>query len=479
MRNSIIRPMNFLMHLLFISLTLNIQAQTTKNLFIGGTWLGYISIDGKPTYKLQVLTQENDDKTFKAGIYYYPFTNNADPFRYDTVKLYINEKDTSAAFDIAVPKTGGGDYCKGRITITRPDLTTMQISAKYRSYNGCNEVKVFLNEPQTIFADTVYNSSPEPQSKPASSNSINNQAQQNTITEDNAADGAALLFKNIKDKISDEEKLVIFKSLKLSLSKDKKQFIQTGNSTNIFNAEAETADLNGDNTKEIIVNWGNYITSGQYGQELVIFSKQSDGTYKKIMETSGTIGDVIPEMHYGYPDLSIAGPGMQTPLWRFDGNKYQFYRGVSDAEYKKLHPVHLSDFEKDRAVYTKGKDNNNAPTFSSLKMVAPSAATKHYIYQRWKTSDVIGRNRESFLRMKDRNESTEIEFSKNGQCYFYKNGVLDRVLSFIVAPDGKSILLTKKGQSDSAPLQILSLKAKEMIIKYPGSENDISVLKTN
>lgn len=167
MRTSIIKPINFLWSLLFILLTSNTQAQTAKDFLVGGTWLGYIMIDGKPTCKIQVLTEENDDNTFKAGIYYYPFTKSGDAFRYDTAKLFIHDNDTSAVFDIAIPKEGGGDYCKGRVTITKPDLTTMQINAKYKPYNGCNEVALFLNDQQTMLANAVYSNAPEALAKQA------------------------------------------------------------------------------------------------------------------------------------------------------------------------------------------------------------------------------------------------------------------------------------------------------------------------
>ncbi len=455
--------------------------QRAEDFFDGGNWAGYITVDGKPEYKISVLVGKNNNSRLEAAIYYFLFSAPDSTIRYEKVKALADIRDTTLTFDLPIPAPGRSNECSAKISVRRKDLTTMEIISSYLPITDCGaNATVFLNDRNFMNSDSIYTRQPAKNSPPAVADIKDSGSQKPIPVGANEEElvGTALLFKDIRDKISSTDQLKIFSELKLSVSKDKKQFVQKGFEKNPFGASAEAVDLNGDGTKEVIINWGNYLTSGQAGQELVIFGKTNNQDYRKIMETSGAIASAIPDVHYGYPDLSIAGPGMTVPVWRFNGSTYQYLKAVSDAQYKNLHPVKLDDFEKSRSIYLKGKEADGAPSLLSLNMTPPTAAAKHYIYQRWKTSDMIGESRENFLRMQARNELTELEFSNDGKVYFYKNGVLDRVLTFVVAPDGKSILLTKQGEANALPMKILSLKATEMIVTSPLYDNDTVIFRT-
>lgn len=81
------------------------------------------------------------------------------------------------------------------------------------------------------------------------------------------------------------------------------------------------------------------------------------------------------------------------------------------------------------------------------------------------------------MQMKERGEIGEIEFSRDGKYYVYKNGILNFVLSFVIAPDSKSLLLSDPGKSESMSMQILSLTPTELIIKSQIYSNYIVVYK--
>jgi hypothetical protein len=46
----------------------------------------------------------------------------------------------------------------------------------------------------------------------------------------------------------------------------------------------------------------------------------------------------------------------------------------------------------------------------------------------------------------------------------------------VIAPDGKSMLLSKANNPDQLSIKIASLTAKELIIQYPLFQNDMLIL---
>ncbi|TWV93342.1 hypothetical protein [Chitinophaga pinensis] len=131
-------------------------------------------------------------------------------------------------------------------------------------------------------------------------------------------------------------------------SGDKTQpFIQDKDSKDFpFGATVYATDMNKDGAEEIFVVFGNTFTSGNAGSSVVLFIKNSAGTYAENLGFPGMAPDVLATISQGYPDLLIGGPGMEFPVWRWNGKTYNFYKNVKNADYEKLKKVSLENIRK-------------------------------------------------------------------------------------------------------------------------------------
>ncbi|HUQ96411.1 MAG TPA: hypothetical protein VM010_02015 [Chitinophagaceae bacterium] len=159
-------------------------------------------------------------------------------------------------------------------------------------------------------------------------------------------DGASLLFKNVATKLTDAEKTAVFQSLAFLPSADKKQFIMDATAADYpFDAQVFPADLNKDGTEEIFVVYGNTYTSGNTGSSVVLFIKNA-GAYKANLNFPGVTPDALATANQGYPDLLIGGPGMQFPVWRWNGKEYAYLKEMKNAEYGKLKKTSIEALSK-------------------------------------------------------------------------------------------------------------------------------------
>jgi hypothetical protein len=186
------------------------------------------------------------------------------------------------------------------------------------------------------------------------SSSANNQ---NTSNKNSAAEipadnndlskGAALLFKNVKSKLTASQKNKIFDSLGFKVSKDGKQFIQDVESADYpFDAFVYPTDLNKDAKEEIFIVYGNTFTSGNTGSSIVIFIADKNDAYKMNLGFPGLLPDALATSNLNYPDLLIGGPGMEFPVWRWNGKMYDYFKTVKDADYEKLKKTGVEDLSK-------------------------------------------------------------------------------------------------------------------------------------
>jgi hypothetical protein len=159
---------------------------------------------------------------------------------------------------------------------------------------------------------------------------------------------AALLFKDVKTKLSVKEKNEIATQL---------GFISSGNGTMPFALDKDSkdypfaaavfpSDMNKDGKEEVFVVFGNSFTSGNTGSSVFLFMKDAAGKYAPQLGFPGMAPDVLTTASKGYPDLLIGGPGMEYPVWRWDGKAYNMHRTVNDKAYQTLKKMNLSDVSK-------------------------------------------------------------------------------------------------------------------------------------
>lgn len=157
--------------------------------------------------------------------------------------------------------------------------------------------------------------------------------------------GARLLFADVKSRLTVAEKNQVFKALGFILSQKggkASAFIADADSKEFpFGANVYPTDLNQDGTEEVFVVYGNTFTSGNTGSSVVLFIRPPGGRYQKNLDFPAVAPDVLTTANGGYPDLLIGGPGVEFPVWRWNGKAYALHRKLKDADYEKTPKLSL------------------------------------------------------------------------------------------------------------------------------------------
>ena len=82
------------------------------------------------------------------------------------------------------------------------------------------------------------------------------------------------------------------------------------------------------------------------GSSIVLFILDKNGVYKKNLNFPGMLPDALATSNLGYADLLIGGPGMEFPVWRWNGKDYDYYKEIKDADYTKLKTTNVEDLSK-------------------------------------------------------------------------------------------------------------------------------------
>lgn len=158
---------------------------------------------------------------------------------------------------------------------------------------------------------------------------------------------AALLFKNVKSKLTISEKNAIAANLGFVLAPDRQSFAQDKESLEYpFTAEVYPTDFNNDGTEEIFVSFGNSYTSGATGVSIVLYIKGTTGAYNANLGFPGTLPDVIIGTNKGYPDLVIGGPGFSFPIWQWKGSEYVLHKKISDQQLTAMKLKNVADYSR-------------------------------------------------------------------------------------------------------------------------------------
>lgn len=142
------------------------------------------------------------------------------------------------------------------------------------------------------------------------------------------AEGSRLLFQQSGSRLTAAEKNAIFRKLGLQVAADKKGFRMDGFDVG---ARAYPVDLNKDGGEEVFVIMDGLLF-GNTGQGVALFMKNSAGVYEHQEEVAGGIAVILGTQSHGYPELVIAGPGFEFPLYRWNGKHYTYVRTISDDD---------------------------------------------------------------------------------------------------------------------------------------------------
>ena len=142
-------------------------------------------------------------------------------------------------------------------------------------------------------------------------------------------DGAALLFKNTKSKLTSDEKIWLFKQLNFTLSKDKKKFMSGEYEVAV---QPYITDMNKDGNEEVFIVMQSSALFGNKEQDFMLYIKNSKGNFVKDPDLSGGIAMILTSKNSGYPDIAVGGPGFDFPICRWDGKKYKYLKQLKDAD---------------------------------------------------------------------------------------------------------------------------------------------------
>ena len=130
------------------------------------------------------------------------------------------------------------------------------------------------------------------------------------------SEGAALLFKTTKSKLTNDEKNWLFKQLNFTLSKDKKQFMSDEFEVAV---QPYITDMNKDGNEEVFIVMESSALFGNKEQDFMLYIKNNKGNFVKDPDLSGGIAMILTSKNSGYPDIAVGGPGFDFPICRWDG----------------------------------------------------------------------------------------------------------------------------------------------------------------
>lgn len=159
------------------------------------------------------------------------------------------------------------------------------------------------------------------------------------------SEGATLLFKTAKSKLTNDEKNWLFKQLNFTLSKDKKQFM-----SDEFEVVVQSCitDMNKDGIEEVFIVMQSSALFGNAGESFVLYTKNNKSKFERQPELGDGMAMILVSKNSGYPDIAIGGPGFEFPAYRWDGKKYKYFKEIKDADLqsKKIKYTYISEYSK-------------------------------------------------------------------------------------------------------------------------------------
>ncbi len=161
-------------------------------------------------------------------------------------------------------------------------------------------------------------------------------------------EGAGLLFKDTKSKLTNEEKNWLFKHINFTLSKDKKQFM-----SGEYEVAVQTyiTDINKDGKEEVFIVMQSGALFGNTGENFALYMKNGKGYFEFRDEIGGGIAMILASKNLGLPDIAIGGPGFKFPAYRWDGKKYKYFKDIKDADLQS-NKVKYMDLAECSKLYT-------------------------------------------------------------------------------------------------------------------------------
>jgi hypothetical protein len=110
-----------------------------------------------------------------------------------------------------------------------------------------------------------------------------------------------------------------------------------------------------------------------------------------------------------------------------------------------------------------------------LLLTACSSEPKDAIVKKWRFVEV---KCHSDMHFHNTSDKVSLEFTKEGKFNTYDKDMLESSLTYVMATDGKSFLISHPAGTETIPVEIIRLDADDLVIKSKLSHNDTMILKT-
>jgi hypothetical protein len=160
--------------------------------------------------------------------------------------------------------------------------------------------------------------------------------------------GAAQLFRNVKSRLTNAGKNSLFEQTGLIPTGIAEEFLfDTDDPEDTVSVVVLPEDLNKDGAEDVFVIEENGVLFGNAGGQLILFIKNKQGYYQANMDVPAIGAVALAEGKDGYPDLLLAVPGMQIPVWRWNGEKYTYYRSIPGENAQIIQAVDIETLSRD------------------------------------------------------------------------------------------------------------------------------------
>ena len=178
------------------------------------------------------------------------------------------------------------------------------------------------------------------------------------------AESDKFLFKKIKTRLTVAEKKHLFQQLSIKWSKNKERFIDNDDINEVTPYTAVnffSVDINKDGVEEVFIVLINPALFEKTGVQIILFSKDQDGSYQKNTEIPAE--DMVPlsRKHLGYPDMLLSSSDTEFIIWRWNGKRYKFFQKVTGPQLPDGPNKGLGEISK---AYQGSLKNWQLPSFS-------------------------------------------------------------------------------------------------------------------
>lgn len=500
----------------FLLITSTAYAQSPTD--FDGQWGGYITVKDKPAFFVVLKFKSYEKKTVAASYNIYPYGGDTSTLIEKKQLVFDYDKQKNMVYANTDWPAPGGGHCTGYLVVDMDKKDHSKVSARFQLNKSCMDAVVVLNKQEYLYGDPIYQGhfailkdvkNKTPDNKPnlsetkVASNSETKVASNSEKSVDNKSEKMEPAKAStpqattpiITKTITDTTVASIINPKDVTHPADKEfKWVEWKKAPEALKNATRNIHMYTDNKtqKDVLLcdKIKEYLEDTVAGTipayvQIAAIDLNNDGIYGIAVSVSGSMwcgtAGCTFELYENGGLLTVNLGTDYGPNPASNGVKAsngRFFPLVANnrinVDTKEITTLFTYDKAKQKNALQREVETGNG---TLPKLTPPTAASKQFLFKRWKVVEMIGSDHQGFANRTKNGETSEMQFGRDNKCYMYKDGILGFAIPFILAPDGKSVLLTQPNSSERMSLQILSLTASQMIIKGVFFDNNIVVFK--